>query len=405
MAGGSIHDLRIDRSTSEEKTSYLVPILAVLLLVCVIGGGLWYWRSDATLELVGASVEIQSGGSGGGTVLNATGYVTARRSATVSSKVSGKITEILVEEGDRVEEGQLLARLDSLNVRGFLELAEAQLKAGEASMDETAALLREAELELARVSKLAQSNIASQADLDQAQARVGSLKGRLRRLQAEVVVAERQVSVRRQDLDDLEIRAPFSGVVISKDAQPGEVISPVSAGSGFTRTGICTLVDMDSLEIEVDVNESFINRVYSDQSATAILDAYTDWRIKASVIAIVPAADRQKATVKVRIRFEELDERVLPEMGVKVSFQAASDSGVESQKTLAMVAQTSLFQEGGKSYVWVVVGGKAEKRAVGVAGRDGEVILIEAGLRRGEIVVVDPPAELENGQTVKVTTL
>ena len=406
MAGGSIHDLRIDRSGGGRETSYLLPILLFLGLGILVGAGLWFWRADAVLELVVKPVAVQSGASGRSTVLNATGYVTARRSATVSSKVSGKIMEILVEEGDVVKEGQVLARLDTVNVNGILELAEAQLKASEASTDETAVLLREAELELERVTRLAGSKIASQADLDQAQARVASLEGRLRRLRAEVVVAERQVAVRRQDLDDLEIRAPFAGVVISKDAQPGEVISPVSAGSGFTRTGICTLVDMGSLEIEVDVNESFINRVYADQTVTAVLDAYTDWRIKASVIAIVPAADRQKATVKVRIRLEETDERILPEMGVKVSFQApARDSAEDSSEAIASIDLGSLFEESGKQYVWVVVGGKVEKRAVRVAAKDEKIVLIEAGLRSGEIVVVDPPAELKNGLEVKVKSL
>ena len=407
MAAASIHDLKIDRSGDEGSSSRALWMTVALLLVALLLG-LAYWLKDSHSTLVVKTAVALAGDQAktGTTVLNASGYVTARRSATVSSKVTGKIIEILVEEGDTVAEGQVVAHLDPVNVQGVLELVEAQLVASEAATAETEELLSEAALDLNRVSRLAESMIASQADFDQAKARQASLRARLRRLVAEVAVAARQVAVRRQELEDLAIRAPFDGVVISKDAQPGEVISPASAGSGFTRTGICTVVDMQSLEIEVDVNESYINRVSAGQSVTAVLDAYTDWKIKGAVIAIVPAADRQKATVKVRIGLADLDARILPEMGVKVSFQngAEPDSKVATKPSVTIPSQ-SLIEASGQSYVWIVSGGKVERRAIRVGGSQGQRSVVEAGVRAGEVLVVSPPEELTNGLEVDVDAL
>jgi len=406
MVEANIHDLKIDRTGNRPKSPGSWP-LGLLAMVIILGCLFFLFLRPSNLTIVKTVlVEAVSRPLSGGTVLNATGYVTARRRATVSSKVSGKITEILVEEGDLVSEGQVVARLDPVNVMAILALAEAQLGASKASTDEIAVLLREAELNFERVTRLASEQIASQSDLDESKARVDSLKARLHRLTAEIEVAARQVALRRQELQDLEIQAPFSGVVISKDAQPGEVISPASAGSGFTRTGICTLVDMGSLEIEVDVNESFINRVSSKQPVTAVLDAYSDWKILAEVIAIVPSADRQKATVKVRIGFNELDARILPEMGVKVSFQEPSTGApVESVRPYIMIPSSCLLDEGTRSYVWIVDDGKVEKRSIKVRSKDGNQVMIEAGVRAGENLVVDPPNTLENGSAVVVDTL
>ncbi|MCS1408681.1 MAG: Multidrug resistance protein MdtA [Verrucomicrobia subdivision 3 bacterium] len=402
MAGGDIHGLKIDRSSGSSSALGRWGMGVVLMLL--IGLGVFLWNQTSGGILV-KTVRAASPGavSDAATVLNATGYVTARRRATISSKVTGKITEILVEEGMSVGKDQLVARLDRVNVAAVLELAEAQLAASKAATNETEVLLNEAELEFARVARLAAEAIASQADLDRAEARVDSLKARLQRLESEVRVAERQVAMRQQDLEDLDIRAPFSGVVISKDAQPGEVISPVSAGSGFTRTGICTLVDMDSLEIEVDVNESYINRVRAGQPIVAVLDAYKDWKIKASVIAIVPSADRQKATVRVRIRFLAPDPRILPEMGVKVSFQSEARAAADGAREGRIeVDQACVYQEAGRDYLWVISANKAEKRAVKIAGRREDKVLVEAGVREGELIVIDPPDELENGSAVVV---
>ena len=406
MTGASIHDLKIDRSADQPKSSGLwwLGLLGIAILVAFLC--FLYLRPSQLTVVKTIRAETMSEGSGSGTVLNGTGYVTARRSATVSSKVTGKITEILVEEGDVVSEGQVVARLDPVNVKAIFALSEAQLEASKASTDESSVLLEEAKLNLKRVTRLASEQIASQSDLDEAKARVDSLEARLHRLRAEIGVAERQVAMRQQEVNDLIIQAPFSGVVISKDAQPGEVISPVSAGSGFTRTGICTLVDMGSLEIEVDVNESFINRVSPNQPVTAVLDAYSDWKIQAKVIAIVPSADRQKATVKVRIGFTQLDARILPEMGVKVSFQDPSTPGrEESFQRRVQIPDGSLVDEGARSYVWIVDGGKVEKRSIKVLSKNEGFVIIEAGVRVGEILVVDPPLTLKNGSAVEVDSL
>jgi RND family efflux transporter MFP subunit len=257
-------------------------------------------------------------------VLEASGYVTARRRSTISSKVTGRIEEVLVEEGMRVEAGQPLARLDDAQAAALLALAEAQLGAARGAVEETRVRLAEAHLERERQASLVASGVAAPAALDAARAEADSLAARLALGGDEVAVAQRQVAVRRQDLRDTVIRAPFAGMVVSKDAQPGEMISPMSAGGGFTRTGICTLVDMASLEIEVDVNEAYIQRVRPGQRVAAVLDAYPELTLPAHVITTVPTADRQKATVKVRIGFDQLDERVLPEMGVKVTFRDAA---------------------------------------------------------------------------------
>jgi RND family efflux transporter MFP subunit len=253
-------------------------------------------------------------------VLDATGYVVARREATVSAKVTGKVVEVFIEEGMRVQEGQLLARLDDSIPRAQLSLAESQLSAARAGLDETKVQIRQAQLDLDRVEGLAARNLASKADLDRAGLTLEGLQARLERARQDTVVAERNAAVQRQLLADMEIRSPFTGIVVAKAAQPGEMISPISAGGGFTRTGICTIVDMDSLEVEVDVNEAYINRVQAKQPVAVALNAYPDAPIRAEVIAIIPTADRNKATVRVRIGLLEKNPRVLPDMGVKVAF-------------------------------------------------------------------------------------
>lgn len=314
--------LRIDRSVAAAKPlSWLVPALLVLVVAAI---GIVWWMKQPKAAAVQAVVVAREAPAAGGaqntTLLNASGYITARRSATVSSKVTGKVSEVLVEEGMKVEQGKVLARLDSSNVKASLRLAEAQLQRARRSMEETKPNLEFATQELKRFTDLAARKAVSDSDLRRSETELKALEARLARQMAEIAVAEGEVEQWKQQFDDTIIRAPFGGVVTSKNAQPGEMISPMSVG-GFTRTGICTIVDMSSLEIEVDVNESHINRVQPGGRVEATLDAYPDWRIPAKVIAIIPTADRQKATVKVRIGFDQLDPRILPEMAVKVAFQ------------------------------------------------------------------------------------
>jgi len=321
----SLDGLRIERKERPESNSRGWIVLLLVLGVVVAAGVFVSWRMRPKAVAVRTAVAREAGSGNGGdrTVLNASGYVTARREATVSSKVTGKVTEILIEEGMKVQEGQVLARLDDTNVKASLQLAQAQLLSAKASLAETRVRLREAEQELDRQAGLIKSKIATQADYDHAEADALAYKAKLEQQQADVAVAERTVDTWQQQMDDTIIRAPFAGIVTSKNAQPGEMISPISAGGGFTRTGICTIVDMESLEIEIDVSESYINRVQAAQPVEGTLDAYPDWKIPCKVIAIIPTADRQKSTVKVRVGFDKLDPRILPEMSVKVGFQEA----------------------------------------------------------------------------------
>jgi RND family efflux transporter MFP subunit len=333
-------------------------------------------------------------------VLNASGYITARRAATASSKVTGKVVEVLVEEGMQVRQGQLLARLDPAVASQTLQLARAQADAAASALEETRVRIEEARIDERRAAQLRREQVASQSDLDRARAQLRALEARLVAQRDELEVARRQVTLREQDVGDTEIRAPFAGIVVSKNAQAGEMISPISAGGGFTRTGIATIVDMDSLEIEVDVNEAYINRVRANQKVEAVLDAYPDWRIPAHVITVVPTADREKATVKVRIGLDARDPRILPDMGVKVSFIAAA--GEPAPQRMLSVPKEALRRDADRDIVFVVKDGKLERRAVGVARTDGERVHLTSGVTAGEEVLIEGPADLEDGQRVKV---
>jgi len=393
----SLENLRIDRSKAP-KSGGKGAALLIVLLVLGVGAGVYWWlnRPRAAQVRTAAVQEVSAGGQQ--TLLNGSGYVTARRDATVSSKVTGKVIEVLVEEGMKVEAGQVLAKLDAANVEASLALARAQEQSAIKGLEETKANLEQARRELRRVTELAVGKIASQSELDRADAEVKALEARLGRQQADVAVAGQEVALWRQQLEDTVIRAPFAGIVTSKNAQPGEMISPMSAG-GFTRTGICTIVDMSSLEIEVDVNESYINRVEADQPVVATLDAYPEWRIPSKVIAIIPTADRQKATVRVRVGFEQMDPRILPDMGVKVAFQSKEAAPAAATRSIS-IPKSAVRQLDGRDVVWVVANERVERRAVTVATTTGEQSTITAGLSSGERVVVEGPAGLNDGAAV-----
>ena len=393
----TLDELRIDR-TATPKSERPGRLVLIALAVLAAGVGLIWWLNRPKAAVVRTIAAQETAAGGQKILLNASGYVTARRQATVSSKVTGKVIEVLVEEGMKVEADQVLARIDSSNVEKSLHLSEAQRESARKALDETKANLDKAERELIRTSQLAANKVASQSDLDRAEADAKSLKARLERQMADVAVAEREVAVWKQQLDDTVIHAPFAGIVTSKNAQPGEMISPMSAGGSFTRTGICTLVDMGSLEIEVDVNESYINRVEPGQPVEATLDSYPDWRIPSKVIAIIPTADRQKATVKVRVGFEKLDPRILPDMGVKVAFQGAGEGPAASRSIL--VPKAAVRQRDGRDVVWITRDGRVERRAVTVGAKNGNEVTIAAGLSGGEQVVVEGPADLAEGARV-----
>ena len=401
----SLEGLRIDRSAiGEERGRGRLWIALVVLAVLALAAWGWLARPRA-VEVRAAAAEARAGGAAAaGAVLNASGYVTARRQATVSSKITGKVVDVLVEEGMEIREGQVLAHLDDATLRKQLALAESQLASQRRSLAETEVRLRQAKLSQARMRRLREQGISTQADAESADADVDALAARLDLARQEIEVSGRQLALRRQDLDDTVIRAPFAGVAVSKDAQPGEMISPVSAGGGFTRTGICTLVDMKSLEIEVDVNESYIHRVAPGQKAVATLDAYPEWQIPARVIMPVPTADRQKATVRVRLGFEQLDPRILPDMGVKVAFlgEEKTGAGAAAGKPVVTIPRAALRKDGDRDVVFVIQGSRAERRAIGVAAGTGDEAVVTSGLAAGERVVVEGPADLKDGASIAI---
>jgi len=397
--------LKIDRKPDRRSSGRWVTW--VVLLVLLLGGGAalarWLMR-EQPVEVQVASVTSRSAGTQAA-VLNASGYVTARRRATVSSKITGKVIEVNVEEGMAVQEGQVLARLDDSTPRSSLNLAEAQVNAASRAVKENEIHREQSRINLERATKLLQAGAGPQTDVEQAKLDLDTSNARIEYLQQQVKVAEQQVALAQTDLDNTVIRAPFSGMAISKDAQPGEMVSPVSAGGGFTRTGICTVVDMKSLEIDVDVNESYINRVKPDQDVTAVLDAYPEWQIPARVITLIPTADRQKATVQVRIAFKELDPRLLPDMGVKVTFlreaDATSADAPAAAQPVTLVPKAAVVTASGSTAVWVVkADNTVERHAVRVGNADGDRVEVLAGLQPGDKVVLTPPAELKDGAKI-----
>ena len=397
-----LDDLRIERGNLPVSPRRMTSVVVVVTVLAVVALGVWWLMRPKPIEVRTVVARATSTDSDlGRTVLNASGYVTARREATVSSKVTGKVTEVFVEEGVHVVKGQLLAQLDAANIQASLRLAQAQHDSAKAGLEETRVRVREAQQEWDRQKALISGQVAPQSDYDHAEATALALQARLAQQVAEISVADRAVAIWQQQATDMDIRAPFAGVVTSKNAQPGEMISPMSSG-GFTRTGICTIVDMESLEIEIDVNESYINRVFSGQPVEATLDAYPDWKIPCQVIAIIPTADRQKSTVQVRVGFDQLDPRILPEMSVKVAFRdtAASESGL-AQRTV-MVPQQALRNQDGHDVVFVIRQGRAERRAVNVVRTHSGETELSAGVTPGEIIVVDPPPDIADGANVEV---
>jgi RND family efflux transporter MFP subunit len=398
----ALESLRIERGPDagryhERRGSrrwlWLVAGLAVLAIAT------YAWRS-ANSAIPVTTVTVETPDAASGAVLNASGYVVARRLATVSSKVTGRVTEVLFEEGAEVQAGQVLARLDPATTRAEYEVASSSLEASRRNLREIEVRLADARRTLERNRTLVERKLVAQSVLDTSAAEVAALQARLAATRANVDVAQAQVGLSRQNLSDLEIRAPFAGVVISKDAQPGEMVSPISAGGGYTRTGVATIVDMDSREVEVDVNEAYINRVRAGQKVECVLDAYPDWKIPAHVISIVPTADRQKATVRVRIGLDQLDPRILPDMGIKVSF--LEDGSSPAAASSIRIPVKALVTADGASFVWVVRDGKVEKRPVQAGPADGTEVPVTEGLQGGEAVVVDPPRRLRAGAAVEL---
>ena len=347
-----LRSLKIDRSTkkAERRTSRSWLPISAVIVACVVGAAAFaafeFRKDDPPRETATQTAQqpaaqpqtsqaqpppAAASSKPAGT-LAASGYVVARRKATVAAEITGKVVEVFIDEGMTVTEGQVVARLDSVLAEKDFELARSRAETADAAIAAIIADLEDATRIMTRIQTLSQKNFATEADLTKAQARVGVLNAQLRQAKSQFETASIDAKRSASMLDKHQIRAPFAGVVVDRSAQPGEMISPMSVG-GYTRTGICTIVDMDSIEIEVDVNEAFIGRVVPGGAVSAMLDAYPDWTIPASVIAIVPTANREKATVKVRIRFEKKDPRILPDMAVKVNFLADAKENSRAKVT------------------------------------------------------------------------
>jgi RND family efflux transporter MFP subunit len=402
-----LNQLRIDRATETERSGRARPgwaLVVVAVFVMSSGAAAWFWHAAAAIPVhaVAALPVGPAAVPGAGSVLDASGYVVARRLATVSSKITGRMVELDIEEGEHVKAGQVIARLDDTNSRAAFDQAHAELEFAKAGLAQTEVNLANAQRDYDRQLSLVPQHFVSQAAVDTARTTLEALRAQLATQRSNIGVAASGVAIAQRNLDDTVVHAPFSGVVTVKAAQPGEIVSPISAGGGFTRTGIGTIVDMDSLEIEVDVNENFINRVESGQSVDAKLNAYPDWHIPAHVIAIIPTADRSKGTVTVRIGLDRKDPRILPEMGVRVAFLAAAPAAAEVAPSGVRIPRRAVDASGSTGVVFVLHQTRIERRAVRLGAADGDGVIVLAGLAAGERVAVGDFKELKNGAAVRV---
>ena len=407
-----LKELRIDRSAPPPAPArrglWIALAIAAAVLLLALAGWALFGRDDAPRVQTASVVAIGGGNGGSGSVLDATGYVVARRMATVSAKVTGKVREVLIEEGQHVEAGEVMATLDPVDAAAQRDLAAAQLAAARSQISGAQARLQEAEASASRLGQLVGQQLVSKAQYDQAVAERDALRAQVMTARRQAEVAADQLAVADNGVDNTVVRAPFAGVVIAKAAQPGEMISPLSAGGGFTRTGIGTIVDMDSLEVEVDVGESYIGRVKPGMPIEATLNAYPDWQIPGEVIAIIPTADRGKATVKVRIALDAKDERIVPEMGVRVSFmEKAQPAQADAPKPGVLAPAAAIVDRDGQQVAFVLKDANAEQgtvvsRQLEVGRSLGDDREVTSGLSAGDVVVLDPPQTLADGDSVRI---
>jgi RND family efflux transporter MFP subunit len=409
---GLLRELRIDRAQREGpaggRRGVRIALIVLALCLAVGAAGTYLALRGQRIEVEAATAVAPTADRGPASVLQATGYVTARREATVSAQITGTLTAVLIEEGEQVKAGQVLARLDDTAQKAALAQTRAQLKAAAALRVQFEAQLQQARRDLKRNADLIGRNLVSQQAVETAQTQVDSLAAQVDAQEKQQELAQAEIDGAEVQLGYTVVRAPFSGVIIAKAAQAGEIISPISAGGGFTRTGVGTIVDMDSLEIEVDVNEAYINRVLPRQSAQAVLDAYPDWMIPAHVIAIVPTADRSKATVKVRVAIDQKDPRILPDMGVRVSFldsasQAKTPTAAAgSPPAGVLVPASAVVERDGHSVVFVIDGGRAYAQAISAGAAYGDLSLV-GGLASGTEIVRRPPPTLRDGAGIAIS--
>ncbi len=372
----------------------------VVVLALSGAAGWWFLAGSKAVPVQTATARANGQGPSADAVLQATGYVTARRMATVSAQITGTLTEVLIDEGFKVKKGQVLARLDDTGLRAGLAAAEAQVHSAEASLGQVRAQLAQAEADARRQAELAASGMTTRQTQEQTATAVKTYTAQLDVARRQVEAAQAQARQARVNFDYATVRAPFDGVVTARAAQVGEIISPLSAGGGFTRTGVGTIVDMDSLEVNVDVNEAYIAQVKPDMPCEAVLDAYPDWKIPAHVVAVIPSADRGKATVKVRVALDQKDDRVVPDMGVRVSFLATKPKAEAKPVPGVLLPPEAVATRDGAQVVFVVSEDKAHQRTVKLGADVGKFKLATEGVKAGETVVVSPPENLKDGAAV-----
>ena len=381
--------------------------IPVLIFAGIVAGA-YALRSQKPVVEVASAAKPEAGGRQA--LLNASGYITPRRRATIAAKITGRVTGVFFDEGTRVAQGQLLARLDDSDVKRAFDSAKADRDSAHAAIADYEVQLKNAQIGLHRAEQLQKAGVQTQEALDNAGTAADSLKAKIALAKQQVAASEARIAVAQQAVDNCTIRAPFGGIVVSKDAQVGEMVSPNSAGGGFTRTGIATIVDMNSNEIEVDVNESYIARVGNGQQVTATLDAYPDKPFPAKVRTVIPTADRQKATVKVRITIIDLEKYnfILPDMGVKVAFleneqPAAKDKAKDKgPQAVALIPKGAVRTDSNASFVFLVRDGKVERRAVSLGIDRGTDVAILAGVSPGDSLVVKGPESLHDGEKVEI---
>ena len=403
-----LKQLRIERERPagspppSRRRLWIAAAIALVVLVAALAGWRLLRGPDAPEVETAVAVPLTSA-SAPASVLDASGYVVARRMATVSAKVTGRVQEVLIEEGMRVEAGQVLARLDPIDADATRSLAMSQLAAARSQSDSVQAQLVDAEANARRLQQLVDSQLVSRAQYEQAVAQRDSLRAQLATTRRNAQVAEDQLRIAGHGVDNTVVRAPFAGVVIAKAAQPGEIVSPLATG-GFTRTGIGTIVDMDSLEVEVEVGESYIGRVQPKMPVEIVLNAYPDWRIPGEVVATIPAADRGKATVKVRVSLKEKDARVVPDMGVRVSFLEAAPAADAKEPPRGVRVPAGAITERDGGQVAFVLGDddRVALQPVQTGAGRGDAKVVLSGLAAGQTVVLDPPDTLADGDRVRV---
>jgi RND family efflux transporter MFP subunit len=390
MSPPDLASLKIDRSAPEARQSPGArPVLIGVVLVALAAAGAWALVPRGTPVRV-ATVESSGGGSAVAAGISANGYVVARKKASVSAKLPGRLAYLGVTEGTVVRSGEIIARIESADFSAAREAARATVGQYEAELEQ-------ARRELERARALRAESVIPVSQLEDAQTRV-------RIVEAQLATAHAQVDLATANLENTMIRAPFDGTVLRKDAEVGEMVAPSSAGGGLTRTAIATIADLATLEVEVDVNEAYIAQIRGDQESRITLDAYPDTSFSGRVRQVVPTADRQKATVQVKVSILDRDPRILPEMGAKVVFVREGEAPATSAPRRVRVPSAAIIGGSDNPEVWVVDGDRVKRVKVELGTTDNDRVEVRRGLQGDERVVIDPPANLSDGARVRIAS-